>query len=422
MQDWNYRYMGCNEVTIELSDIKEPSTDDIPTFWSENRESMLAYIETCLIGVRGVVTDGATGLPLDATVTVAGRDHEIHTDPAVGNYHRMLLPGTYDLTFVTAGYDPLTFEDVVVNAGPAIRLDVVFGGTPAIVSAPNGGEVLPANVPTTVSWTGNPLNEFHVQQTSDYGATSTTTEDFETGSLGPEYVTGGDKSWFVFGGIFHSYPYAARSGLIGHEQETWLTRTVGEGQVSFWYRVSSEATFDFFNFYVDGDRELHVSGEVAWTQFTKVLSGGSHELKWEYVKDDSLTGGSDAVWIDDIEIVEDARTWTDIIALTAPGAMSTPWTPTVSGEGNKVRVRAHYGNGMYGPWDESDSTFTVGCGSPNGDINGDMVVNGLDIPEFIDAVFNGGDEGEICRGDYNGNESLDIGDLDAGLIDALLGM
>ncbi len=60
MQDWSYRYMGCNEVTLELSDIKWPNPSQIPDFWDDNRESMLAYMETCLIGVRGLVTDGVT--------------------------------------------------------------------------------------------------------------------------------------------------------------------------------------------------------------------------------------------------------------------------------------------------------------------------------------------------------------------------
>ena len=50
MQDWNYRYMGCNEVTIELG-TKSPSYSQMPTYWNENQESMLAYMETCLMGV-----------------------------------------------------------------------------------------------------------------------------------------------------------------------------------------------------------------------------------------------------------------------------------------------------------------------------------------------------------------------------------
>ena len=86
MQDWNYRYMGSNEVTLELSNTKIPSASLIPTYWNQNRDSMTAYMATCLIGVRGIVTDAVTGAPIAATVTVTDRDHEIYTDPDVGDY------------------------------------------------------------------------------------------------------------------------------------------------------------------------------------------------------------------------------------------------------------------------------------------------------------------------------------------------
>ena len=125
MQDWDYRYMGCNEVTIEINLNMSPPWSEMPTDWNNNRESMLAYIETSLIGVRGIVT-GSGGAPVAATVTVAGRNHPIYTDPDVGDYHRMLLPGTYSLTFTAAGYDPITVDNVVVNSGAATRLDVSF--------------------------------------------------------------------------------------------------------------------------------------------------------------------------------------------------------------------------------------------------------------------------------------------------------
>ncbi len=55
MQDWNYRFLGCIEVTIELFNTKFPSGSFIPSLWNDNRESMLAYLECVLRGVRGVV-------------------------------------------------------------------------------------------------------------------------------------------------------------------------------------------------------------------------------------------------------------------------------------------------------------------------------------------------------------------------------
>ena len=124
MQDWNYYWMGCNEVTIELSDIKWPNASTLPGFWDDNRESMLNYMARVHDGVRGLVTDASSSLPVAAAVEVDGIDHEVYTDPDVGDYHRMLLPGTYTLNITAAGYSPQTIPNVVVIAESTTVLNV----------------------------------------------------------------------------------------------------------------------------------------------------------------------------------------------------------------------------------------------------------------------------------------------------------
>jgi hypothetical protein len=81
-------------------------------------------------GIRGLVTD-ANGLPLEATVEVLGLDRAAdgsmaRTDPEVGDYHRLLLPGLYDLRFKAAGYHPREVPGVVVAEGGATVVDVVL--------------------------------------------------------------------------------------------------------------------------------------------------------------------------------------------------------------------------------------------------------------------------------------------------------
>jgi len=416
MQDWSYRYMGCNEVTIELGDVKSPPHTQIPTFWDNNRESMLAYLETCLIGVRGIVTDAFTGLPLAATVTVVGRNHPVYTDPDVGDYHRMLLPGTYNLRFEAPDHDPLVVPDVTVNAGPARRLDVQLYPRPA-VTYPNGGETLPANRPVNITWAGNPSAQFHVQQTANYGQTTTINDSFETGTLDPAYTTGGIKPWTVVNGVAHAGSYSARAGAISHNQRSWLKRLAAGGNLSFWYRVSSEANWDFFNFYIDGVRKLHLSGTVNWTQYSTTLPPGEHELLWEYVKDGSGSYGSDTVWIDDVELVADITNWTDVVALTPPGTMQVAWIPSTPSSACKVRVRS-YVNGEYGAWDESDATFTVSAaGWPLGDMNCDNQVNFADINPFVLALTNPAGyaaaypDCNITNGDVNQDGQVNFADI-----------
>lgn len=124
MADWNYRYVSCNEVTIELSNNHRPSVSQIPGFWSDNSESMLSFLEAVHIGVRGIITDRGSGDPLWAEIIVEGNRQAVFTDPDVGDYHRMLLPGTYDLVFHAPGYVPRLVRDVVVTDDFAIRVDI----------------------------------------------------------------------------------------------------------------------------------------------------------------------------------------------------------------------------------------------------------------------------------------------------------
>jgi len=417
LQDWSYRYMSDNDVTIEVSANKAPPFSQMPSFWNDNRESMLAYMETCLIGVRGVVTDAATGAPLSATIWVTGRNHPVYTDPDVGDYHRMLLPGTYELRFEAAGYDTITVPNVVVSAGPATRLDVPMFTAPQLVH-PNGGEELPAGLPAVISWTGNPAAQFHVQQTYNYGQTAQIDDGFERTELGPDYQTGGNLPWLITMSAAHSGTRSARAGAISHNQQSWMTRTVSGGTVSFWYRVSSEANYDFFNFYVDGNRQLHVSGERNWTLYTTALSPGTHTLKWEYVKDGSLSYGSDTAWLDDLSIMADQTAWTDIVALTPPGATSCSWTPSTISDNCKVRMRSYLAGG-YGSWDESDGTFrVVAAPYQPGDLNCDGFVNAFDIDPFVLALTdpvgyqNAHPACNLLLGDINADGQVNAFDID----------
>ena len=126
MQDWHYVWLGCNHVTIELEKDKWPDYSEISSIWEDNREAMLAYMGLCLKGVRGIVRDEKTGQPVAATVRVVGIEHDVYTDPDAGDYHRMLLAGTYDIRFHAGGYHSKVCEDVEVGQEDAVRLDVLL--------------------------------------------------------------------------------------------------------------------------------------------------------------------------------------------------------------------------------------------------------------------------------------------------------
>ena len=88
---------------------------------------MLAYLERVHAGVRGQVTDAVTGLPVAAEVRVAGNPLASYADPDVGDFHRPLLPGRYDLEISGTGYATQLVPGVVVqNGSPATRVDVAL--------------------------------------------------------------------------------------------------------------------------------------------------------------------------------------------------------------------------------------------------------------------------------------------------------
>jgi hypothetical protein len=52
MQDWNYLNSNCFEITLEVGCYKFPQANQLPSFWLDNREALLAYIEavsSCIV-------------------------------------------------------------------------------------------------------------------------------------------------------------------------------------------------------------------------------------------------------------------------------------------------------------------------------------------------------------------------------------
>jgi parallel beta-helix repeat protein len=118
------------------------------------------------------------------------------------------------------------------------------------------------------------------------------------------FTTGGSADWFGQTTTSYDGENAAQSGDISHNQESWMQTTVtGPSTVTFYWKVSSEAGYDFLEFYIDGSLEDQISGSVdGWQQKTYTIStSGSHTLEWRYVKDKGTDSGSDCGWVDKLE-------------------------------------------------------------------------------------------------------------------------
>ena len=106
----------------------------------------------------------------------------------------------------------------------------------------------------------------------------------------------------------HDGTDALQSQAIGNYESSSLETTVyGPGTLTFWWKVSTGN--GSLRFYLDDPEHLQpslesITGEQDWQQISAVIPAGKHSIEWEYNKL-SLTGGSDAGWIDEVVFAPD---------------------------------------------------------------------------------------------------------------------
>ncbi len=139
-------------------------------------------------------------------------------------------------------------------------------------------------------------------------------------------ATGGDASWFAQTTETHDGIDAAQSGTVTHNQSTWMeTSVTGPGTLSFWWRTSCEDdpdadNWDYVNFAVDGIERHRLDGIMAWQQVALTLGSGTHTLRWTYKKDESLDGGADGAWVDQLSFMPGVPTATGTTPVPVPYA------------------------------------------------------------------------------------------------------
>ena len=129
------------------------------------------------------------------------------------------------------------------------------------------------------------------------------TDGFESGGLTfLPWVTTGSQPWTVANSVVAIGQYAARSGVIGDDQNSilTLTRATGSGVGSFDYKVSSETNWDRLEFSINGIAQQRWSGEVGWATYQFSVVAGTNTFEWIYRKDPSDSFGLDAAFIDNL--------------------------------------------------------------------------------------------------------------------------
>ncbi|MCK9424079.1 MAG: C25 family cysteine peptidase [Bacteroidales bacterium] len=127
-------------------------------------------------------------------------------------------------------------------------------------------------------------------------------EDFESGGFTQfAWTQGGNQPWSVTNVDPYEGIYSAKSGTITHSQKSDLSlqmNVTNPDSISFYYKTSSESGYDYLKFFLDGTSIGEWSGETPWTKASYPVTAGNHTFKWEYMKDGSVSNGSDCAWID----------------------------------------------------------------------------------------------------------------------------
>ena len=135
-QDYMNYYQNVREVTLELSSSKSIDASDLPMYWNYNKNAFITYLGESLFGIRGIITDACTGNPIIAKIEIVGHDHdgsEVYSSLPVGNYHRPILDGTYDLTFSAPNYETIVVNNVNATIDDITVINVQLNPSSSVV-------------------------------------------------------------------------------------------------------------------------------------------------------------------------------------------------------------------------------------------------------------------------------------------------
>ncbi len=318
------------------------------------------------------------------------------SDPAPGNGNGRLDPGeTVTVTMPLnnaggaaspAGSGTLTCatSGITVNSGNASFSAIAPFGTANLTFSVTAASSV--TVGTVANLVFNAVAGAYTANKTENLSVGLIVEDFSTGNFNSYPWIQGSYPWTIDNGTYHSAGYAAKSGTITHSQSSTLETTrvlTSSGTLTFYYKVSSEATYDFLKFYIDGAQQNQWSGTVDWTQASYTLAAGPRVLKWEYVKDGSVSNGSDCAWVDDIVFPASTNLYSfyppqNLTAFGGNGFVNLNWQAPAFGTptGYKIFKNGALLNTVTG------LTYTDTA-----------VVNGSTYSYYLTAVYTGGESG-----------------------------
>jgi len=216
-------------------------------------------------------------------------------------------------------------------------------------------------------------------------------EDWESGGYTNfEWEFTGTSPWNIATDQVYEGVNSSKSGDINDYEtsEMFVTYNVmNEDSISFYWKVSSESTYDYLRFYIDNEMLDQISGEVDWTRVVFAVTPGEHSLRWNYSKDVSLSVGDDAGWVDFIVFPAPLQT----TAYAGPDAGSCEGTSVlISGNATNYSSVAWTtsGDGSFEDSGALSTFYTPGASDiTNGNVVLTLTVNGLDGQILADNMI-----------------------------------
>ena len=275
-----------------------------------------------------------TSLTLTATINWTG-----NSNPAVSilpltlvapvpvlvlsNSNFVMLPGgttAFTATLRNAGHAPMQAARLAVDS-PTPLVTVTPATTATVTLAPGDSltaqftiaadNQMPLAVYIPLTLTRHSANGVATEALSVYVGT----EALETFDGGFQYSgwTQGALPWIIDNTTVYSGTHSARSASGMSNNSTSMAiiscTYLYADSISFYYKVSSESGYDKFHFLIDNTEMIssNNSGEVDWTRVSFPVAAGTHTYKFSYVKDRSVSNGSDCAWIDNVTMPRDVR-------------------------------------------------------------------------------------------------------------------
>ncbi len=257
-------------------------------------------------GINGYVweQDGETGIE-NAIVTLTGQDEfgdtqtYTATTDANGYYSKQVYAGTYNNAVASKeGYQdvvtvhPLPFT-VAYNAqvdSVNFIMDENFDPVCTVIAEYYPDSLDPESPYVKVYWgCGLPGEEI--------------IEPFETGDFSLfDWQIDANYPWSITTTDPYEGTYCMKSGGAGvNSVISNMTVTVNipaDGEMSFFGKISSEQSWDYGYFFIDGTQMGSYTGAGNWGERKFPITAGDHTFQWQYTKDGSVNNNDDCFYVD----------------------------------------------------------------------------------------------------------------------------